>query len=171
MSPEIRPATVDDDTAIETVLTTAFPTAVEAKLVGLLRDSGDVLTSLVYEDKGQIIGHVLLSPMVVEADGKFLTACGLRPLAVVPQCQRQGIGDQLVRRAVADAQNQHQTLMFLLGSPDYYRRFGFSAQTARPFASPYAGPFFQALILDDAFVLPKSGTAHYAPAFAAVEQA
>ena len=56
----------------------------------------------------------------------------------------------------------------MLGEPDYYCRFGFAAQTAAPFASPYAGPYFMALALAPGLVPPVSGTAVYAPAFAAL---
>ena len=50
-----------------------------------------------------------------------------------------------------------------LGEPDYYRRFGFSVEAAGAFASPYAGPYFQALMLaPDA---PKAGRVSYPAAF------
>ena len=54
---------------------------------------------------------------------------------------------------------------FVLGHPDYYPRFGYSTETAHPFASPFAGPHFMALLLDKSVRLPESGRARYAPAF------
>ena len=54
----------------------------------------------------------------------------------------------------------------MLGEPEYYARFGFSAGAAGPFASPYAGPWFMALPLRPDYVAPARGTAAYARAFA-----
>ena len=46
----------------------------------------------------------------------------------------------------------------------------FSAETARPFASPYAGDYLMAIDFTGA-LLPRLGRAEHAPAFAALEQA
>ena len=37
--------------------------------------------------------------------------------------------------------------IFVLGAPEYYERFGFSAAAAEGYTSPYAGPHFMALHL------------------------
>ena len=50
-------------------------------------------------------------------------------------------------------------------------RFGFSAETARPFLSPYSGPFFMALALKPGFTPPQLGRADYATAFETVGDA
>ena len=158
----IRPETADDAEAIRNVNLAAFPTAQEADLVRQLREGSDAGISLVAEDDGTIVGHVMLSRMKVEGDGRPFRALGLGPVAVDPDRQRQGIGAALIEEALRRAQDGGEDMVFLLGEPDYYRRFGFSAQAAAPFASPYAGPYFMAR----AFVpLPRSGSAAYAPAF------
>ena len=54
--------------------------------------------------------------------------------------------------------------VFVLGSPDYYGRFGFSADAAGGFDSPWAGPHFMAIELVPG-VLGAGGTAAYHPAF------
>jgi putative acetyltransferase len=66
---------------------------------------------------------------------------------------------------LAIARATGEELVFVLGEPDYYARFGFSAATAAPFASPYAGPYFMALALRPGFALPEAGEANYARAF------
>ncbi len=58
-------------------------------------------------------------------------------------------------------------MIFVLGEPGYYKRFGFSVEAARPFASPYAGPYLMALALNK-FAPFQAGKAEYAPAFAAL---
>lgn len=161
----VRPAEPGDEEAIRAVHIAAFPTSLEADLVEALVRDGEAIVSLVAETGGRIGGHVLLSRMRVEGDGRVWRALGLAPIGVLPGYQGSGIGGALIEAALAIARASGEELVFLLGEPDYYGRFGFSAETAAPFASPYAGPYFMALRLRDALPLPRSGIAAYAPAF------
>ena len=163
---DVRRATHADLGAIRTLHSQAFPTTAEADLVERLHADGDAAVSIVADDGG-IVGHVLLSRMRVEADGHALRGLGLAPVAVLPERQGQGIGAALVEASLAAAREQGTQIVFLLGEPEYYSRFGFAASTAAPFSSPYAGPYFQALMLDG-LPQPASGAAEYAPAFAAL---
>ena len=162
---DIRPAEPGDAAAIRGVLRAAFPTAAEADLVDALERDGDAIVSLVADRGGGIVGHVLLSRMRVTGDGRACRAVGLGPVAVVPGFQGGGIGAGLIEAALGIARATGEEIAFVLGEPDYYRRFGFSAKVAAPFASPYAGPYFMALALPPGFVPPASGDAAYAPAF------
>jgi putative acetyltransferase len=56
-----------------------------------------------------------------------------------------------------------EKLVFVLGDPNYYTRFGFDPQAATAFTSDYSGPYFMAYRLEGA---PASGTVRYPPAFA-----
>ena len=120
-------------------------------------------------DREKPVGNVILSPMQAEADGTPIKVAALGPIAVLPDHQGESIGSQLVRASIAWARDRGYTAIFLLGNPAYHSRFGFRVEAAAPFVSPYAGRYFQALMLNDIFVLPKSGRADYAPAFAAFE--
>ena len=161
----IRPAEPADAAGIRAVHEAAFPTAVEADLVEALVRAGDAIVSLVDARQGEIVGHVLLSRMTVSGDGRDLRALGLAPVGVRPGFQGSGIGSALIEAALAIARSTGEALVFVLGEPDYYARFGFSAATAAPFASPYAGPYFMALALRPGFAPPAAGAAAYAPAF------
>ncbi|MGZ8999328.1 MAG: GNAT family N-acetyltransferase [Allosphingosinicella sp.] len=163
----VRP---EDGEAIRKVERSAFPTDDESRLVEVLVAAGDATLSLVAEQDGSIIGHALCSRMRVEADGDEVRAVCLAPVAVLPDFQGQGVGAALIGEAQAVSRSAGEEMMFVLGDPVYYRRFGFTTQTARPFASPYAGDYFMAIDFVDAAV-PSSGRADYAPAFAAMEQA
>jgi len=165
VSLSIRPEAGDDAEAIRAVLLDAFPTAAEADLVERLRQDLDSEISLVAQESGRIVGHILLSRMRVEGDGRAFRALGLAPVAVLRQRQRRGIGGRLIERALAIARDKGEEIVFVVGEPDYYCRFGFSAATAAPFASPYAGPYLMARTLADV-ALPAAGAADYAPAFA-----
>ena len=49
----------------------------------------------------------------------------LSPLAVRPPWQGRGIGSALMRHGLEEVRTRDEPLVFLEGSPDYYRRFGF----------------------------------------------
>ena len=155
----IRPETPADHAAIRAVITAAFARPDEAELVDQLRRDGDAAISLVAEADHAIIGHVLLSPMTAP-----FAALGLAPLSVLPAHQQHGVGSALMHAAIDAARTAGAAAIFLLGHPAYYRRFGFSVETARPFASPDAGPHFMVLPLVDP--LPAThGPVGYAKAF------
>jgi len=166
---EVRAERPGDEAQIRAVLLAAFPTGAEADLVDQLRANGDAAISLVADDAGEIVGHVLFSRMSAEADGRTFDALGLAPVAVTPRRQRQGIGSALIETGLREARSIGTEIVFLVGEPEYYRRFGFRAAAAAPFASPYAGPYFQARLLRDDLTLPTSGRADYAAAFAGLE--
>lgn len=161
----IRPAEPADAAGIRAVHLAAFPTAAEADLVEALGREGDAVVSLVEARQSEIVGHVLLSRMIVSGNGRSLRALGLAPVGVLPGFQGGGIGGALIEAALAIAKASGEALVFVLGEPDYYVRFGFSAETAAPFASPYAGPYFMALATRPDFAPPVAGEAVYARAF------
>lgn len=138
----------------------------EADLVRALYADGDVECSLVAELDGALIGHVLFSKMAVEADGIPLRAAGLAPVAVLPGAQHKGVGAALIRNGLEQLSADRFRISFVLGHPDYYPRFGYRAELAAPFASPFAGAHFMAVHLDSGLALPQRGSAEYAPAFA-----
>lgn len=49
----------------------------------------------------------------------------LRPLAVLPERQRLGIGRVLMEAGIAAAEARSEPIIVLLGHPTYYPRFGF----------------------------------------------
>jgi putative acetyltransferase len=161
----IRPAEPADTAGIRAVHVAAFPTPAEAELAEALVREGDAIVSLVAARQRGIVGHVLLSRMAVSAGGRGFRALGLAPVGVLPGFRGSGIGKALIDAALGIARATGEEMVFVLGDPDYYSRFGFSAATAAPFASPYAGPYFMALALRSGFALPAAGEAAYARAF------
>ena len=167
MTIAVRPAEERDASAIRHIHLSAFPTRAEADLVERLASDGDLVISLVAEEQREAIGHVALSRMQAAGDRQY-RALGLGPVGVERSSQGSGAGSALIGAAIAIAGALGEELIFVLGEPEYYRRFGFSAETARPFASPYAGPYFMALALQSDLRLPEIARAEYAPAFAAL---
>ena len=165
----MRDAEPRDAAAIRAVHIAAFPTAAEADLVEALEREGDAVISLVAERDGEVLGHVLLSRMAVSNEQRAYRALGLAPVAVRSEAQSQGIGSALVRAALSRAAETGEELVFVLGDPAYYGRFGFSAADAAPFASPYAGPHLMACRLRDDVPRPRAGKAEHARAFAGLD--
>jgi putative acetyltransferase len=164
--PSIRPERPGDVAAIRLVNEAAFPAPAEAELVDMLRADGDLILSLVAEQDGLIAGHVAFSRIVIERDDDPGAAVSLAPVAVLPQYQRTGIGKALIARGLAMLAAKGEGLVVVLGDPAYYRRFGFTAPEAVPFASDYSGPYLQALRLAGRRV--ARGRLRYPSAFAAL---
>lgn len=165
----VRQATDADSEAIRAVHLVAFSTADEANLVERLQRDCDSEISLVAHLHGEILGHAMLSRMEVTGDGRAYRALGIGPVAVRPWAQDGGVGRALIRTALAQAETLGVEVVFVLGDPDYYYRFGFTSEAAEPFSSPYAGSWFMALWLRPPPAMPSSGSAAYAPAFAALD--
>lgn len=163
----VRPETAGDIAAIDNVIRRAFGSrneaCQEAELVDGLRRDGDLVLSLVAEQDGQLVGHVGFSRLWVVQDTHRIPGISLAPLAVLPDRQRKGAGRALVEAGHARLREAGETIVFVLGDPDYYGRFGFSLSAATAFGCQYAGPHFQALRL--ASSTPDAGAVEYAPAF------
>lgn len=161
----IRPEKPGDEGAIGEVVAAAFGRVQEAELVTRLRDSGDLVLSLVAEDNG-IIGHVAFSRLWIQHDGKRAGGISLAPVAVLPERQHRGVGRALIGAGHLQLKARGEKIVLVLGDPGYYRRFGFSHQPASAFGCAYQGSELQALRLSaDA---PASGEVIYSPAFAAL---
>jgi putative acetyltransferase len=121
----IRPEKTEDLVAIRHINEQAFGRPAEANLVDALRRNGKVTLSLVAEDDGRIVGHILFSPVTIEAGDDQLTGVGLAPMAVLPEMQNRGIGSLLVKRGLERCREAGYPFAVVLGHPSYYPRFGF----------------------------------------------
>jgi putative acetyltransferase len=136
----IRRESPDDVAAIHAVTAAAFtrpgqPSPAEAKLVDDLRADSSWLPrlSLVAVDGADtVLGHVVVTRGRVDS----AAALGLGPLSVHPDHQRRGIGSALVHAVLGAADALDEPLVALLGSPDYYRRFGFRLSSEYGIAPP-----------------------------------
>ena len=155
----IRNERPTDGTAVRGVVEAAFARPDEARLVERLRADGDCEISLVAVENGRIVGHVLFSRMIAP-----FRALSLAPVAVAPNRQRSGIGSRLIGAGLERARGAGWHGVFVLGDPNYYRRFGFDPALARGFSSPYAGPQLMALALGPALPV-RSGAIEHASAF------
>ncbi len=169
MTIAIRPATGGDVAAIDALLRRSFPAPDEALLVQRLCVDGDMVLTLVADDddSGELAGVVVFSRMTVDAGGKLVPGVALAPVAVAITHRQQGVAEALVQAGLDHLGDAGAALCFVLGDPAYYERFGFSADHAAGFISPYAGEYFMAVPLQGGKLACGSrGKADHAAAFA-----
>jgi putative acetyltransferase len=160
----LRPSTAADEPDVRVVLQAAFGADEEANLVRTLHENGDVVASLVAVDD-RIVGHILFSRLTIRTGSATHQAVALAPLSVVPDRQRRGIGTALVNEGLKRLREANESVVIVLGEPDYYGRFGFSADRARDLRSRYSGPAFMALELVRGALDGISGDVVYPAAF------
>ncbi len=142
----IRPEAPDDLPSIRCVVAAAFDSELESKLIDRLRADGDLVLSLVAEKDGKIVGYAGFSRLAIR--DRDLAATALAPVAVARCYRRRGIGSALVRDGIRRLEEVGEDLIFVLGDPPYYRRFGFDSRVASRFCAQWSGPAFMALALD-----------------------
>jgi putative acetyltransferase len=163
----IRTAVPEDAAGIRAVNVSAFGTTAEADLVEALCERAAPIISLVADADGVIVGHILFTPMTLDAD-RELKVMGLAPMAVATGRQRQGIGGALVRAGLDECWHLGAAAVAVLGHAEYYPRFGFAPASKLGLMSQYDVP-------DDVFMIVegrpgalagKHGLLSYHPAFA-----
>ncbi len=134
----IRPEGPGEHTAIAEVNRLVFGSDAEARLVAALRkaDCFDSSLSLVAVHDGLVVGHILFSPIRIETDDGNVPAMALAPMAVLPACQRHGIGSALVWQGLQACRRAVHSIVVVLGHADYYPRFGFRPSQPTRVARP-----------------------------------
>lgn len=162
---EIRAEAALDAEAVHAVHLAAFETPAEARLVDRLRSSELELHSLVAEVRGEVVGHVLFSPVELEGHGG-LRVFGLGPMAVRPERQGSGVGTSLAREGLRRLEGLDVQAVVVLGHPGFYPRFGF--RPAREYGIAWEhghdGAFFALELHVDALA-GRGGTVRYSAAF------
>jgi putative acetyltransferase len=96
---------------------------------------------------------------------RSIAAVALAPVAVLPSHQRQGIGGRLIRAGLDRLRERSEDIVIVLGHPDYYGRFGFSAEKARGLESPFPKHAFMAAELRMNALTGICGKVRYPAAF------
>jgi putative acetyltransferase len=162
----IRDETPADRPHVDSLLDRAFGGTYESRLVARLRAAALVAIALVAEEEEEgIVGLIVMSRLRAQVDGRCLRALALAPMAVRPDRQRRGVGARLIAAALDRARASGVETIFVLGHPDYYSRFGFSADLAAKIAAPYAGANFMALELVPGSLSGVAGAVTYPPVF------
>jgi putative acetyltransferase len=103
--------------------------------------------------------------MWIDGPPQPLPAVSLAPVAVLPEHQRRGLGSMLVQEGIEAMRARNEAILFVLGHPAYYPKFGFSAALAAPIESPFPGDAFMALELKLGALSGVTGRVRYAEPF------
>ena len=171
----IRPESPVDLDQIHELHREAFRRPEEPELVDAIRSGADFIPELslvAVADDGSVLGHILLSCVGFaprEESAVNLEVLALAPLAVLPPHAGRGIGSALMREALAIADRREEPFVVVLGSPEFYGRFGFVPAADLGIDGPYAdaGPAFAVRPRPGA-ELPPSGSVVYPARFEAV---
>lgn len=144
-----RPSTDADRVAIADVHTAAFaadegPVIVEL-VEALLHDpTAKPRLSLVAQGAERVVGHVMFSGVSLHSNAIGIARCKphriLAPLAVHPDFQKRGVGSGLIRTGLERLRADGVELVFVLGDPNYYTRFGFEPALPYRYLAPYTLP-------------------------------
>ena len=164
MATHIRPERPADAAAVRAVYRAAFPTPFEADLVDALRPELSPWRAFVAERDGEVVGHLLFTPVSLEPTPAHESPLvGLGPMAVHPDHQRSGIGSALADGALAALSAEPIDAVVVLGHPEWYPKFGFRPAKRfglRPgFEAPESA--FMALELVPGALLNVSGKVNY----------
>jgi len=119
---KIRKTTPETQGKVSALLKSAFPKSrYEARLVENFHRNNTQIHEWVCIHVNKVIAYIAFSNAYNDTQ-----VCGLHlaPVAVAPQFQRQGIGSELIRFALRQEAIKKNTI-FVLGNPEFYRKFGF----------------------------------------------
>lgn len=142
---KIRHSTESDRTAIDNIHTSAFGQQQGPEIVELVNDLLDdetakPLLSLVAETDGKLVGHILFTVARLLPEDQELSIRILAPLAVLDDFQGKGIGGVLIEEGLKELAESGVDLVFVLGHPGYYPKFGFQTAGLLGFQAPYPIP-------------------------------
>ena len=156
----IRRLKPEDLDTVATLNTLAFGSAEEAGIVRNLHADYDSLLSLVAHRHDEMVGHIEFFRILI---GGKPSAVGLGPMSVLPELQGRGIGSSLVRMGLLVMAGRGESIVFVLGHPEFYTKLGFSSELAKPFEAPWSGPSFMAQAINPG--APEQGELTYPAAF------
>ncbi|HKY22585.1 MAG TPA: N-acetyltransferase [Vicinamibacterales bacterium] len=162
----IRTEQVMDVPKIHAINRAAFNSSTEAVIVDVLRSGAENVISLVAEEDGEIVGHIMFSPVQLTG-AEEVRAMALAPMAVTPQRQRAGIGSALVRAGLDECRRLGADAVFVVGHPAYYPRFGFKPASSVGFVCEFdvSEEVFMVAELVAGILDGKTATVHFHSAF------
>lgn len=135
-----RPVAIGDRPGVLRLLRDAFEGPLEAALVERLWEAKAIVAERLIEDEG-VVAYAAVSAVSIGHFGSkeiIGEALGLAPVASASRRQNEGLGAAVVNAAIDTAFKAFPNrLMFVLGDPAYYRRFGFIP--ASPFGYLWEG--------------------------------
>jgi len=141
MNLQVRKAFESDKQAISDVVIAAFGEAqgpeIEDLITDLLADpSAQPVLPLIVTADDNVVGHILFTNARINHSQRIVSSAILAPLSVHPEYQNQGIGGRLIKEGLKQLKAVGAELVFVLGHPGYYPKYGFSAAGVKGFDAP-----------------------------------
>lgn len=128
----IRKEKKADERVVETIVREAFwnvyqPGCMEHYILHVLRHDPAYVPelSMVLEEQGQLIGQIAYAKSQIQTPTGPVDVLLFGPVAILPDFQHQGYGEQLIRHTLSLAQKMAYPAVLITGNPAYYSRFGF----------------------------------------------
>jgi predicted N-acetyltransferase YhbS len=142
---KIRRSQASDCIAISAIHMSAFGPEQGPEIVDLVNDlfkdeTAKPLLSLVAETEDRLVGHILFTAVQLQPQSQEISAQILAPLAVASDFQGKGIGGELIQAGLQQLADSGVDLVFVLGHPSYYPKFGFQTAGVLGFAAPHPIP-------------------------------
>ena len=158
----IRHEAPADAVAVETLLDRCFGRDRRRKVSYRYRDGVPPLGELCFvaeDETGRLVGAIRYWPLFLSRQPALL----LGPLAIDPDRQGRGIGRALVFHSLETATAAGHRLVFLVGDPAYYARFGFALAPRRIVMPDEQPSRLNYRVLDPAMRMPRGGTLRPVP--------
>jgi putative acetyltransferase len=130
----VRAERTGDEQELAALIDAAFGDTETSEFTAQIRASPGYVPELTFvaDDQGELVGFTMLSYVRAgERDVLILT-----PMAVRPDRQRSGVGKQVVRAAIAAADERREPVLLVEGVPSYYPQFGFRSASELGFERP-----------------------------------
>lgn len=146
----IRETTRDDVASLKTLYREAFDEEDLFPLVTELLDDTQNTLHLTAVMNDKPVGHIIFTKCHASPEHVPLSLLG--PMAVLPECQKQGIGSKLIAAGFEQLKVQKIAKVLVLGDPNFYGRSGFveepNIEPAYPIPEEYV-PGWQSISLSD----------------------
>ena len=142
MSYHLRESIESDFNEISDVVMAAFGASEGSEIVDLIADllvdpSAQPVLSLIAAVNKTIAGHILFTGVRLKPAPEEISAAILAPLSVHPDFQSRGIGGKLITEGLQRLVQSGIGLVFVLGHPTYYPKFGFLEAGVNGYEAPY----------------------------------
>lgn len=151
-----------DPALVEDVLDRAFGTDRHSRTAYRVREGTEWLQALSFaalDDDDLLVGTIQVWPTALTVpDRRPMPMLMVGPVAVIPERQKEGFGRALMTAMASAISPQAPLPRVLIGDPEYYGAFGFTAAPTQRWSLP--GPFERHRLMvacDNPAILPEKG--------------
>ena len=128
----LTPLSDADPAAVEALLDAAFGTDRRGRTAYRLREGAVAIQELSFAawDGARLVGTLQCWPVALRTAAGSEALVMVGPVAVVPDAQARGVGKALMAAMIEAAEATGADALMMIGDPEYYERFGFTAAPA-----------------------------------------